>query len=70
MLPPEILDMRAEKAPGLSPNAQQEIEATVVWKYRQYDWGLLQGFWQRAQGSFDGLAFFRNLPLRSEVLTQ
>jgi hypothetical protein len=43
-LPPET-----ERAPELSPNAQQEIEATVLWKYRQYDWGLLQGLWRRAQ---------------------
>jgi hypothetical protein len=31
------------------PNAQQEIEATVLWKYRQYDWGLLQGLWRRPE---------------------
>ena len=29
-------------------NAQLEAEATVRWKYRQFDWGLLQGLWRRA----------------------
>ena len=30
-------------------NAEQEIEATVLWKYRQFDWGLLQGLWRRPE---------------------
>jgi hypothetical protein len=44
VLPPEIA--RAYTPP---PNAQQEIESTVRWKYRQFDWGLLQGLWQRPE---------------------
>jgi hypothetical protein len=43
-LPPEIA--RSYIPP---PNAQQEIEDTVLWKYRQFDWGLLQGLWRRPQ---------------------
>jgi hypothetical protein len=31
------------------PNAQQEIEGTALWKYRQFDWGLLQGLWRRPE---------------------
>jgi hypothetical protein len=31
------------------PNAQQEIESTVLWKHRQFDWGLLQGLWRRPE---------------------
>jgi hypothetical protein len=30
-------------------NAQLEIEGTVLWKYRQFDWGLLQGLWREPE---------------------
>ena len=43
-LPPEVA--RSYIPP---PNEQQEIEDTVLWKYRQFDWGLLQGLWRRPQ---------------------
>jgi hypothetical protein len=43
-LPPEIARSYTEP-----PNAEQEIEATVQWKYRQFDWGLLQGLWRRRE---------------------
>jgi hypothetical protein len=43
-LPPQI----AQSYTPL-PNAQQEIEAAVLWKYRQFDWGLLQGLWRRPE---------------------
>lgn len=43
-LPPEIA--RSYTPP---PNAQQEIDGTVRWKYRQFDWGLLQGLWRRTK---------------------
>ena len=39
-LPPQIAQSYTPP-----PNAQQEIEDTVLWKYRQFDWGLLQGLW-------------------------
>jgi hypothetical protein len=41
-LPPEMA--RSYTPP---PNAQQETESTVQWKYRQFDWGVLQGLWRR-----------------------
>ncbi len=31
------------------PNAQQETENTILWKYRQFDWGLLEGLWRRPE---------------------
>jgi hypothetical protein len=44
-LPPQIAQSYTPP-----PNAQQEIEATVQWKYRQFDWGLLRGLWRRPNG--------------------
>jgi hypothetical protein len=41
-LPPQLA-----LASAPPPNSQQEIDATVLWKYRQFDWGLLQGLWLR-----------------------
>jgi hypothetical protein len=41
-LPPEIAGSYTPP-----PNAQQEIEVTILWKYRQFDWGLLQGLWRK-----------------------
>ena len=43
-LPPEM--PRSYTPP---PNAQQETESTVQWKYRQFDWGLLRGLWRRPE---------------------
>jgi hypothetical protein len=43
-LPPQIAQSYTPP-----PNEQQEIEVTVLWKYRQFDWGLLQGLWRRPQ---------------------
>lgn len=25
------------------------IDATISWKYRQFDWGLLQGIWRKME---------------------
>jgi hypothetical protein len=38
-------------APPYTPpsNTQSETEDTVLWKYRQFDWGLLQGLWRRQE---------------------
>lgn len=44
---PELLPQIAQSYTPPS-NAQQEAELTVLWKYRQFDWGLLQGLWRRA----------------------
>jgi hypothetical protein len=41
-LPPQIA--QSYRPPS---NADQEIDVTVLWKYRQFDWGLLQGLWRR-----------------------
>jgi hypothetical protein len=41
-LPPQIA--QSYQPP---PNTQQEIDATLLWKCRQFDWGLLQGLWRR-----------------------
>ena len=43
-LPPEIAQSYTPP-----PNEQLEIEVTVLWKYRQFDWGLLQGLWRRPE---------------------
>ncbi len=41
-------DLPAEIAQSYTPppNAQQEIETTLLWKYGRFDWGLLQGLWR------------------------
>jgi hypothetical protein len=43
-LPPQIAQTYTPP-----PNEQLEIEGTVLWKYRQFDWGLLQGLWRRPE---------------------
>ena len=43
-LPPEMAQSYTPP-----PNEQLEIEVTELWKYRQFDWGLLQGLWRKPQ---------------------
>jgi hypothetical protein len=43
-LPPQIAQSYTPP-----PNEQLEIEGTVLWKYRRFDWGLLQGLWRRPE---------------------
>ena len=43
-LPPQIAQSYTPP-----PNEQLETEATVLWKYRQFDWGLLQGLGRRPE---------------------
>jgi hypothetical protein len=49
------LQATPELPPGIAgsytppANAEEEVQSTVLWKYRQFDWGLLQGLWRRSE---------------------
>jgi len=43
-LPPQIAQSYTPP-----PNEQLEFDGAVLWKYRQFDWGLLQGIWRKLE---------------------